>query len=379
VQHCVGKADSQRLPATVTAIAPKDPKLDSFLTTYQHFFEDALRRTQIPGAAIAIVKGDSVLFLKGYGVRNTTTKDSVDTQTVFRIGSLSKGFASVLTGILVQKDLLHWQDQVQQYFPAFTLRDKQQAKRIQLWHLLSHTTGLPYHAFTNLIERGFDTRKIVCEYFPKAPVSGQEGDFYAYQNAAYCVIEEVMSGVTQQKYPQLLQTMVFQPAAMMHASCDYESMQTRSNKALPHVWTGYNWRSEPISPLYYNAAAAGGVNASIGDMAEWLKLLLGHKPHIVSDSTLQKVFTPVIKTGKERRVFPHWIGRDDAAYALGWRVLTHGTDTIVYHGGYVNGFRGEIAFNRASGFGICVLMNASSDLSSNCVPTFFEHWDAIMR
>jgi beta-lactamase class C len=154
-------------------------------------------------------------------------------------------------------------------------------------------------------------------------------------------------------------------------------MQACGDKALPHFWTGYNWRSDSISPLYYNSAAAGGVNASISDMGEWLKLLLGHQPQVVADSTLDKVFTPIIKTGKERRIFPHWIGRDDASYALGWRVLQHGSDTIVYHGGYVNGFRSEIAFNRRDDVGICVLFNASSDLSSACIPAFFNRWEKV--
>jgi beta-lactamase class C len=374
---CIEGASSKPISTVQRADPPIDPKLEAFLDNYKRFFEESMTLTQTPGAAIVVVKGDSIIFQQGFGVKKVGTTDSIDLQTVFRIGSLSKGFAGILTGIMVQKGVFDWEERVQKYYPEFTLRDVKQAKRIHLWHLLSHTTGLPYHAFTQLIEQGFDTRKIVTEYFPQAPISGEEGVFFSYQNAAFCVIEEVMKGATQKSYPQLLQENVFSPAGMQCASCDFTSIQTCNDKALPHFRTGNNWRSDTISRHYYNAAAAGGVNASIADMGEWLKLLLGHKQEIVSLATLEKVFSPVVQTGRERRTFPGWIRREDAAYAMGWRVLHHQNDTIIYHGGYVNGFRSEIAFNRKDDIGICVLFNASSDLCSTCIPAFFDRWDTV--
>lgn len=350
------------------------PQLQDFLHDFDCFFADSMRLTATPGAAVVIVKDSQIVFMRGYGVKMAGTQDSVDARTVFRIGSLSKGFAGVLTGILVQDKVLDWNEQVQRHFPEFTLRDPKQAARIRLWHLLSHTTGLPYHAYTNLIERGFSVRKIVTEFFPKAPVSGKEGEFFSYQNAAFCAVEEVMRGATGKTYQQLLSEKIFRPAGMNSASCDFATIQQAPDKALPHFQTRNGWQPGPISQEYYNSAAAGGVNASIADMGEWLKLLLGHRPDIAADSTLRRVFRPVVKTGKERRIFPRWLGRDEASYALGWRVLEHATDTIIYHGGYVNGFKSEIALNPRDGIGICVLFNANSDLSGACVPAFFEKW-----
>jgi beta-lactamase class C len=320
------------------------------------------------------VKDSQIVFLRGYGVKIAGGRDSVDARTVFRIGSLSKGFAGVLTGILVQDSVLDWEEKVQKHFPEFTLRDRKQGARIRLWHLLSHTTGLPYHAYTNLIEQGYSIRKIVTEYFPKAPISGKEGEFYSYQNAAFCAIEEVVQGATGKTYAELLNEKIFRPAGMRTASADFVAIQVLDNKALPHFQTGYGWRSEPISEGYYNSKAAGGVNASAADMGEWLKVLLGHRPDVVADTTLDRVFRPVVQTDKERRIFPHWMARDAASYAMGWRVLAQNGDTIVYHGGYVNGFKCEIALDRRAGIGVCMLFNAHSDLSRECVPAFFERW-----
>ncbi len=339
-----------------------------------------MRLTNTPGAAIVLVKDSQIVFMQGYGLRSAGGRDSIDAHTVFRIGSLSKGFAGVLTGILVQDSLLSWDDPVQKHYPDFTLRDSNQAARVRLWHLLSHTSGLPYHAFTNLIEKGFRIPRIVVDYFPKAQVSGKEGEFHAYQNAALCVMEEVMLRKTGKTYPQLLAEKIFAPAGMKCASCDFESICREQNKALPQVATGWGgWHADSISPMYYNAAAAGGVNASIADMGQWLVTLLGYRPDIVSAATLDRVFQPVVKTDKERRIFPHWLRRDAASYALGWRVLDNQGETILYHGGYVNGYKSEIALDRREGIGICVLFNAHTEMSSACIPAFFEQWKAAKK
>lgn len=371
---CCANAPAQSSPQSQVPI-PKSP-IQTFLDDYDRFFSSEMALTQTPGAAVVVVKDGEIVLLRGYGVKIAGSRDSVDANTVFRIGSLSKGFAGVLTGVLVRDSLLDWDEKVQRHFPEFTLRDRQQASRVRLWHLLSHTTGLPYHAYTNLIERGYSIRNIVTDFFPKAPVSGKEGEFFSYQNAAFCGVEEVMRGATGKTYPELLNEKIFRPAGMASASCDFETMRRCPNKALPHFQTGTGWRADSISAAYYNAAAAGGVNASAADMGEWLKVLLGQRPDIAAAATLDRVFRPVVKTDKERRIFPRWLDRSAASYALGWRVLEDGADTIIYHGGYVNGFKCEIAFNRRDGIGVCMLFNAHSDLSRECVPVFFEKWKA---
>ena len=371
-------APGQTSPPTVTQSASKlPPYLRGFIDGYARYFEASMKLTHTPGAAMVIVKDSQIVFIQGYGPRFVGEHDSIDAHTVFRIGSLSKGFAGVLTGIMVQDSFMRWDDLVQKYSPSFTLRDPKQAARIQLWHLLSHTSGLPYHAFTNLIEKDLSISKIVSDYFPKAPVCGKEGEFYAYQNVAICIIEDVIFHQTGKRYPQVLAEKIFAPAGMKCASCDYESICRETNKTMPHFAMGSGiWRADSISSIYYNAAAAGGVNASISDMGEWLKVLLGHRPDIVADTTLDRVFHPVIKTDKERSIFPHWLSRDAASYALGWRVLDNMGETILYHGGYVNGYKSEIAFDRHDGIGICVLFNAHTELSSACIPAFFEKWKA---
>jgi beta-lactamase class C len=362
--------------AQANVSTPLPTGLQAMLDDYDRYFTDSLQITQTPGAAVVVVKDSQVVFIKGYGQKSSADPDPVDINTVFRIGSLSKGFAGVLTGILVQNGLLKWDEPVQKNYPEFNLRDPKQAKRIQIKHLLSHTCGLPYHAYTNLIEAGYDVPKIIREYFPKAPLAGKEGAVFSYQNVAICAIEEVMRSATGQSYQDLLQEKIFRPAGMRNASCDFSSIRYSQNRALPHNFTGYSWVPDSISTRYYNSAAAGGVNASINDMGAWLKLLLNNRPDIITENTLNEVFQPFIKTYNERRYFSHWQGSKEAFYAMGWRVLENQQDTIIYHAGYVNGFKGEIALNRKDGIAICVLFNANTDLSQACIPAFFNRWRA---
>ena len=295
-----------------------NPRLQALITEYDRYFADRMATTGTPGAAMVIVKDSQVVFERGYGLRAVGAPDSVDANTVFRVGSLSKGFAGVLSGILVSQGTLAWDDPVQQLVPAFKLRDRAQTGRIQLWHLLSHTTGLPYHAYTHLLEQGYDIPTLMQKRFPLVPLAWKEGEASGYQNAVFCVVEEMMKAATGETYQALLNEKIFRPANMRTASCDYASICGTADKALPHYPVrGGLWRADHINDHYYNATAAGGVNASIADMGEWLKVLLGHRPNVVSNATLEKVFHPVVKTGRERQIFPQWIDKDDASYASG--------------------------------------------------------------
>lgn len=353
----------------------RNPHLRALLAEYDRYFADTLAAAHVPGAAVVIVRDSTVVFQRGYGLRRMGRPDSVDANTVFRIGSLSKGFAGVLTGMLVHEDILHWDDRIVRYVPEFALSSPKNTAQVQLTHLLAHTTGLPYHAYTNLIEAGYDLRTIAAK-FAKLPLNGAPGQVFTYQNAAFALVGEAMQAATGKTYAELLSQKIFGPAGMRHASADWESMQRNPNIAYPHAHTRMGLAPATITKRYYNAAPAGGVNASAADMGQWLVMLLGHRPEVVSRETLDEVFRPVVKTNGERRYFRRWGMPLEPHYGMGWRILTHETDTIVYHGGSVNDFRSEIALDRRDGIGICVLFNTTTPLANACVPAFWERYRA---
>ncbi|MEZ4919669.1 MAG: serine hydrolase domain-containing protein [Saprospiraceae bacterium] len=368
--QCTGASGQAEVRRPITSPS-LPPATNALLDDYTEFMRTEIMPEAPPGAAVAIVVDGEVVFADGFGVKEYNSADSVDAHTVFRIGSLSKGFAGVLTGILVQDSLLKWDSKVQEFYPEFSLRSRAQAGRISLRHILSHTTGLPYHAYTNLIERGKSIREINA-YFPRVALQGKEGSIYSYQNAVFSVIEEVFKGACGKNYEALLRDRIFEPLQMEDASASFIDLQTAKNKALPHQGGGGFWRPVPISHTYYNACAAGGVNASASDMGRWLQLLMGEHKEIVRDQTLDEVFTPRVRTENERRFFRNWEGEKEAWYGYGWRILNLSGETLVYHGGYVNNYRGEIAFSRDHRIGVCVLFNGPTPLAKNCVPEFIH-------
>src|SRR5512145_3109533 len=81
---------------------------DGLLLQYEAFVESTLAKSQAPGVAIAIVNADRIVYMKGFGRRSINAPEKIDVNTTFRIASLSKAFASVLTGMLVHDHVLQW-------------------------------------------------------------------------------------------------------------------------------------------------------------------------------------------------------------------------------------------------------------------------------
>jgi beta-lactamase class C len=350
-------------------------KLEQDLKSYGLLFEQGISRCRCPGAALVIVKDTSIVFLKGYGTKKIRNNDSVDEHTVFRLGSLSKGFAAVTAGMLVEQGYFYWNDKVKNFYPEFKLKSQEQTERIEIRHILSHTTGLIRHAYTNLIEEGWSIDKIAT-ILDEVDLVSKEGQTFAYQNATYSLIEKVIQKSTGKEYQEILEHDIFNQCGMTDASCTFEDFKRAGDKSVPHALVSRNYIYHPthITRKYYNSVSSGGVNASASDMGQWLKVLLGNRPDIITNKTLDRIFQPVIKT-HERRFYDSWKETSGSWYAMGWRVLDFHNRQIVYHGGYVNGYRSEIALDRENGIGICVLFNASCDYAKWAIRDFFNFYD----
>lgn len=348
-----------------------NPHVAKLLEQYEQEMIELQKQTKTPGLAIAVVQDSTILMLKAFGVREVGTNDSLNEHSVFRLASVSKCFAPLLTGLLVEEGTLNWNDRVVQHLPDFELKAKKNTDSLLLTHVLSHTTGLPYHTYTTLVEDGTDLPTMLGE-LKNVNIIADPGELYSYQNVAYSIIGEVIRSRTGKTYQQLMKERIFSPLRMNDASMSYDEIMHNENVAKPHLHWRKGWKTTKISDTYYNVGPAGGVNASISDMARWLMAMLGTKNNFVSSETLDKIFTPVVKAKTKNRYFRKWVGRSDSHYALGWRVLNFKNDTLLYHGGYVRGYRSEVAIDRRSRIAICVLSNGPGRLVDNSVPMFFN-------
>ena len=128
------------------------------------YFKKAMASGELVGAGVSIVLGDSIVVSDGFGKRNIKLNDAVDGETVFRLGSLSKGFAGVLAARLKHEGLLQWSDKVSDFIPEFQLGNH--TTDITLANILSHTSGVPYHSYTNLVEAGLPLTEIAKPRVP---------------------------------------------------------------------------------------------------------------------------------------------------------------------------------------------------------------------
>ncbi|MEL7118703.1 MAG: serine hydrolase domain-containing protein [Bacteroidota bacterium] len=368
----------KELPKTETkAPSPSNPYIDTLQMDLTQFFKQAKYKDSFVGAAVAVVMEDSIIFLKGFGRKSKDSIALIDQNSLFRIGSLSKGFAGILSGILVKEGHLNWDDKVKTYVPAFEVKDSSYTQLMSLRHILSHSGGFPYHTYTNLVEAGLSMEEIAAS-FDDIELVDAPGRLFSYQNAAFALSQEVLKKATSSSFDSLLYQYIFDPLEMERASCSYETIAQDSNIAFPHLRRATGWEQVPINQKYYNAIAAGGVNASITDMGQWLKALLGNNSDAISQEVLNEVFKTELTTKDVYRYYQKWPKHKESYYAKGWRVhtfsdtLNNRIDTLIHHGGYVNGYRSEIALDPSRKIGICVLFNCPSGFSRHVVPYIWE-------
>ncbi len=352
----------------------RQQKIKNALTVY---FEKAIRTGLIVGAGVSIVHKDSILISEGFGKRSIKGSAKVDGETVFRLGSLSKGFAGILTASLEAEGKLGFGDKVVDYIPEFQFGDATNTQKIELSHILSHTSGTPYHSFTNLVEAGLPVATIATRFDEVTPIS-EPGQMYSYQNAMFSLSQVVFKKATGKDVRTLLNNRFFKPLGMSTISMDHASLVAMENVAMPHSRRQKGWRSLPLKNGYYNAVVAGGINASSLDMAKWMRFLLGHNPEVMHKAAVAEAFQPIIEHKGHSKYYQRWPGHVKSSYGLGWRIHefqdteTNKDITVWHHGGSVNNYRNEIAVFPEADLGICVLLNGNSRLARTVIPDLYD-------
>lgn len=324
---------------------------------YDAFVSNYIEMSGTPGVAIAIVIDGNIVLLKTYGVKKAGQPEPINTNTVFRIASVSKGFASVLAGMLVKEGVLKWDDKIIKYLPEFSLKDKAYTDNLTVRNILNHTSGLVPHAYDNLIEANVPFNKIV-DKLQELPSYCPVGECYGYQNALYSLIANIIESATGKEYTSLLSERILKPLGMNSVSFNKEQFISSKNYASPHE--RINLKLTPVTPrgTYYSTIAASGLNASIQDMAQWLLAMLGNRQDVIPLSVISEVCKPIIKTPQELRKY-NWKNRlKSIHYGMGWRIFNYSGYNLIYHSGNVYGYLAVVAFLPEYNTGIAVLQNS---------------------
>jgi len=362
--------------ASVTKMAVKKPGALRDQTLNARNIENLAQRLvnekNLPGLAMAIVQDGQVISVKGYGLTDSQQGTPVMPYTVFRLASLSKGFASTLSGQLVEEGAMSWDSPIINQLPAFKLNDFASGSTVTVRDVLSHRVGLKDHTFDSALA-GDQPYALIAERLSDAPMTCSPGDCYGYQNIAYSLIGDLTFAATGDFYPHQVEKRIFVPLGMGNASYGLDGLMSSASWAKPHVRGKGGWVAVAPNENFYRVPPAAGVNASIQDMAQWLRAQLGHRPDVLSKEVLNEIHTPQVATPGEIRSSGWRSERlNNAYYGLGWRVMNYSGRTMIFHGGAVRGFRGLIAFMPDQDIGIVVLWNSESAMPSGLMPTFFD-------
>jgi len=327
---------------------------------------------RVPGLAVAIVQNGRVLMERGYGVTDVSHPQPVDAHTTFRLASLSKSFASALTGLLVNDGRLAWNNSVVRYVPSFRLPSEAATQSVTVADLMSHRVGLTHNAYDRDIEGNVDYPSAV-QKLASAPMQCMPGACYAYQNVAFSLIGDVVFAATGNFYADAVQARLFKPLGMNDASYGLKGIESSPRWAKPHVRAGGRWRALMPKPNFYQLAPAAGVNASISDMAQWIIAQSGHRPDVLPANVLAQLHTAQVATPTELRGSGWRRERlDSAGYGFGWRVMSYAGHPLYFHGGAVQGYRGAMAVLPDRDLGLVVLWNSESALPSGLMPTILD-------
>lgn len=362
-----GPVKMPALPPVREFVAYMDRELDSSHTV---------------GAAYTVVHGGEVEYTRTFGERKKGEGQAVDDHTLFRLASVSKGFAGALACLLEYEGTLSLDEKVVDHYPGFRLKDSINTSHMTIRHLLSHTTGLVPYAFDNLVEAGEELNHIV-DRLHEVNISGPPGALYGYQNVTFSMWDPIARRATGTPYQVLLEEMIFKPLGMKDASVGPVEKSPGLNMAFPHLLGREGYIALDPHRGYYNVLPAAGVNASISDMEQWLMALLGHRPDAFPDSVRQVLAEPVIYTPLKYRYTRYWQPFRERYYSLGWRIYQYRGRKIIYHGGYIRGYRAEIGFCPEEDVGIAFLQNSPNSLASKVVPRFFDlyfdHMDGLLE
>ncbi len=341
---------------------------------FNAWLDDLATANSVSGLAAAVIKDDKVLLERGIGFADADTREAVTPTTVFRLASLSKAFATAITGLLVNDGRLRWDTRVADLLPTFALSDVAAGPQLTLQDILSHRVGLPHNTYDNLLEQD-EPYEMLVDRLKEVPLTCPVGDCYGYQNIAFSLIGDVIFATTGDFYYHLVEKRIFHPLGMTTATYGRDALETSKSWARPHRRSAGGWSSFVPAEAYYRVAPAAGVNASLRDMEQWLMAQMGERPSVLPPALLATLHTPLVSTDRELRSTPWRRGRlRNAQYALGWRIYDYAGETLIYHAGAVQGYRAMIGFLPKYRFGVIMLWNCESAAPSGLLPMLLDRY-----
>lgn len=327
----------------------KAGKLDGF----DDFVTAKMAEYNVPGAVVGIVENDTVVYLKGFGVREIGKPGPVDPDTRFQIASVSKYVTAGAIGTLVDEGKLSWDTPVVTYLPDFALKDAYAGNHATLRDLLAHRTGLKQYDGELLGRVGYSNREILQRMQYLEPGASFR-EKYLYSNAGYFIAGEVAAAADNRSWEDITDARIIQPLGMARSGARPETLYLDDNHVAGHDGTGGNGHTIPLERSGF--PASGQVVSTGRDMTQWLRMMLGNGSvdgkQILRPETVTQIHAAGMVAGHGGP-----LGDPNAAVGLGCDSYGFLGERIIEKNGALDGVRSIVILIPGKKSGIVVIAN----------------------
>jgi CubicO group peptidase (beta-lactamase class C family) len=358
-----------------TEITPD--RVNAALAQLEPYIRAALDQTKVPGASVAVIYNDKVVFLRGYGVRKVGEPEKIDPDTVFEIASVSKPIASTILASLVGQGKISWDDKVADLEPDFKLSNPETTREVTIRDFLSHRSGLATESGDLLEDLGYSRPNILYR-MRYLPLPGVFRKTYAYSNFGYTTGAIAAATKIGKPWETIAEEQLYGPLGMTSTSSRFSDYEDRANKAALHIMID----GQPINRFVREAdaeAPAGGVSSSARDLAQWVRLQLNegkwNGKQLIDASALAETHKPQVCRVAEDPAKPN-VCPGDQYYGLGWDVGKDalGHDQFAHSGAFFLGTSTAVYIVPEEHIGVLALTNSTPvGLPESICLTFLDY------
>lgn len=314
--------------------------------------DSCLTNNDIPGAAIAIVTGDSVLFAGGFGYADIKNRIPITENTHFMLGSITKSFLALGIIKLVEDGRIDLETPIKEILPEVNVENPwADTDPVRLVHLLEHTAGIcdglsilfNWHHEPDIL-----LNDVIQLLHKRVVITHRPGSFYLYSNIGYLLTGIVLERTAQTKYEDYLRQEILAPLGM-----ETSTFKIKDAYSLSMLAQGYGAGGKEIPYLYVYLRSAAHTHSSALEMAQYVRFFLnygkGTETQIITSESMIRVETPETSLASKRGL-PN-------GYGLGSEWSYRGDFPWRGHNGAIFGYYSDFWYNRDLGMGYVVLVN----------------------
>lgn len=332
------------------------------LAGFDDFVNQTIKDWHGAGAAVAIVQGDRVVLLKGYGYRDVEKKLPMTPKSLCAIASVTKSFTVTDLGMLIDEGKGGWDVPVRSVFPAFKLYDPVLTEQISVRDLVTHRSGLPRHDLVWYSSSDFTRDDLIqrLQYLePNKPLRST----FQYNNLMFMTAGYVAGLLDGKKWEDSLRARVLTPLGMNTTTFSLKELQASPDFALPYQ-KGRDLKAEltrmPFEATCPDTCAlgpAGELNSNAEDMSHYLLFHLNKGKYngkqLLSENNSTQMQTPQMTISGS----PDYPELGENSYGMGFFISTYRGRKRIEHGGNLDGFSSIFTFLPNEKIGVVVLTN----------------------